>query len=63
MNHMTDDLRSRHAAREATADGRLRDDMEATARLHLAAEQAPVDEALASVRWERRGLLRRLTRG
>jgi hypothetical protein len=60
MNPMTDSHRLRH---QADGDNRLRQDMEATARVHAAADSADVDEAMASVRWERRGLLQRLTRG
>jgi hypothetical protein len=36
--------------------------MEASDRALLAADQAEVDAAMDSVRWERRGLLQRLTR-
>jgi hypothetical protein len=63
MNPMTDDRRPWQAAPEANADGTMREAMEATARAHLAAEGAPLDAAMGSVRWERRGLLQRLTRG
>jgi hypothetical protein len=63
MNPITDNRRAPRTAHEAHADGRLREDMEATARAHLAADNAGVDEAMASVRWERHGLLQRLTRG
>lgn len=38
------------------------DHMEANARALTAAHGAPVREAMESVRWERRGLLQRLTR-
>ncbi len=47
----------------ATPNLPLRAEMEATARALLAADQADVHEAMNSVRWERRGFLRRLTRG
>jgi hypothetical protein len=63
MNAMTDTLRPRQSVQEATAGGTLREQMEATARAHLAADNAQVDAAMESVRWERRGLLQRLTRG
>jgi hypothetical protein len=62
MNAMTDTLRPHQAVREATTDAPLREQMEATARAHLAADNAQVDAAMGSVRWERRGLLQRLTR-
>jgi hypothetical protein len=48
---------------EIDSEGTRREAMEATARAHLAADNAPVDEAMGSVHWERRGLLQRLTRG
>ena len=38
------------------------DQTEANARALTAAHGAPVREAMESVRWERRGLLQRLTR-
>jgi hypothetical protein len=60
MNAMTETLRPRQSLQEATT---LREQMEATARAHLAADSAHVDAAMGSVRWERRGLLQRLTRG
>jgi hypothetical protein len=43
-------------------DGKLRTDMEASARSLLAADDAPVHEAMNSVRWERRGIFQRLIR-
>jgi hypothetical protein len=52
----------RHASREANDDGSLRRDMEASAHALFIADNAHVDEAMNSVRWERRGLLQRLTR-
>jgi hypothetical protein len=63
MNAMTDTLRPPKSVQEATAEGTLREQMEATARAHLAADNAHVDAAMGSVRWERRGPLQRLTRG
>jgi hypothetical protein len=63
MTPMTEDRRLRQTRREAGADSTLREDMEATSRAHLAADNAYVDEAMLGVRWERRGLLQRLTRG
>jgi hypothetical protein len=63
MNAMTDIFDPRRAVQEATTEGALREQMEATARAHLAADNAQVDAAMGSVRWERRGLLQRLTRG
>ena len=63
MNAMTDTLRPRPAVQEATTQGTLREQMEATARARVAADNAQVNAAMGSVRWERRGLLQRLTRG
>lgn len=63
MNPTTDSPRSYRPAHPAVAHGRLREDMEATALAHLAADSGHVDEAMARVTWERRGLLQRLTRG
>jgi hypothetical protein len=63
MNAMTDTLRPRQAVQDSTTEGTLREQMEATARAHVAADNAQVDAAMGSVRWERRGLLQRLTRG
>lgn len=40
----------------------LRREIEASHRALLAADQAEVNAAMDSVRWERRGLLQRLTR-
>lgn len=62
MNVMTDTLAPRRAVRVAAAEGTLREQMEATARAHFAADNAPVNAAMGNVRWERRGLLQRLTR-
>jgi hypothetical protein len=42
--------------------GDLRERLRATDRAVAAAHQAHVLEAMRGVRWERRGLLRRLTR-
>jgi hypothetical protein len=63
MNPMTDARGPRQLVQEINGEGTLREEMEATARAHLAADNAQVDEAMGSVRWERRGLLQRLTRG
>jgi hypothetical protein len=52
----------RQAGREANHDGTLRRDWEASARALLAADNAHVHEAMDSVKWERRGILQRLTR-
>ena len=53
---------ARRAARETNDDGAVRADMQASARVLLAADNAYVHEAMNSVNWERRGLLQRLTR-
>jgi hypothetical protein len=50
-----------HAARETNDEGRLRVDMEASAQALICADNAHVQEAMNSVRWERRGLLQRLS--
>jgi hypothetical protein len=63
MNPMTDTRGPRQPGRKSDGERRLREEMEATARAHLAADAAQVDEAMGSVAWERRGLLQRLTRG
>jgi hypothetical protein len=52
---------ARQSASEAK-DGSVRRDMEASARVLMAADNAHVQEAMNSVDWERRGLLQRLTR-
>jgi hypothetical protein len=52
----------RREVRAATTQGPLREQMEATARARVAADNAHVDAAMGSVRWERHGLLQRLTR-
>jgi hypothetical protein len=48
--------------RQASRDGTLRRDVEASARALLAADNAHVHQAMNSVDWERRGFLQRLTR-
>jgi hypothetical protein len=48
--------------RDAVGDGSLRAAMLASTRALLAADDAPVREAMSSVDWKRRGLLQRLTR-
>ena len=53
---------ARSAARDTGTDLSVLTDMEATTRALIAADNAYVDEAMAGVRWERRGLLQRLTR-
>jgi hypothetical protein len=53
---------SRQAGSEASGDGTLRTDVQASARALVAADNAHVHEAMNSVVWERRGLLQRLTR-
>jgi hypothetical protein len=51
-----------HATRDTNDEGRLRVDMEASAQALNSADNAHVQEAMNSVRWERRGLLQRLSR-
>jgi hypothetical protein len=63
MNMTGDDEATRHPNEGATPKLTLHAEMEASARALLAADQADVREAMNSVRWERRGFLRRLTRG
>ena len=63
MNPMVDARGPRDGVQEIDTNGRRREVMEATARAHLTADDAQVDEAMGSVRWERRGVLQRLTRG
>ena len=53
----------RHTSHDASDNGTVRVDMEATADALFAADGAHVREAMNSVDWERRGLLQRLTRG
>jgi hypothetical protein len=60
MNAITDS--PRRAVQATTTQGALREQMEATARARVAADNAQVDAAMGSVRWERHGLLQRLTR-
>ncbi len=48
--------------RDTDTDTTLREDMEASARALAAADDAPLREAMEGVRWERSGLLQRLTR-
>jgi hypothetical protein len=52
-----------HPNTETTDTPAIRADMEASARALFAADGAHVREAMNSVKWERRGLLQRLTRG
>jgi hypothetical protein len=52
----------RHAASDTNDEGRLRVDMEASAQALISADNAHVQEAMNSVRWERRGFLQRLSR-
>jgi hypothetical protein len=52
-----EDHRSTHTDIDA-----IRRDMDASDRALSAAHDAPVHEAMDSVRWERRGLLQRLRR-
>jgi hypothetical protein len=42
--------------------GRISEQMEETTRVVAAADQAHLDESLASDEWRRRGILQRLTR-
>lgn len=63
MNPMTGARRPPQVVQDVDSESTRREAMEATARAHLAAENAEVDEAMGGVRWERRGLLQRLTRG
>jgi hypothetical protein len=63
MSPTTDSPRSHGADHPGNVLGRLREDMEATTLAHLAADSGHVVEAMASVTWERRGLLQRLRRG
>jgi hypothetical protein len=58
-----DDEGTRHPNEGAAPNQPLHAEMEASARALFAADQADVREAMNSVRWERRGFLRRLTRG
>jgi hypothetical protein len=53
----------RNADRDTSDTAAIRADMEASARALFAADGAHVSEAMDSVKWERRGLLQRLTRG
>ena len=53
----------RQTSRDASDNGTVRVDLEATADALLAADGAHLREAMNSVAWERRGLLQRLTRG
>jgi hypothetical protein len=57
-----DDEATRHPNEGAPQNLPLHAEMEASARALFAADQADVREAMNSVRWERRGFLRRLTR-
>lgn len=54
---------TRHPNKGATPNLPFDAEMEASTRALFAADQADVREAMDSVRWERRGLLQRLTRG
>lgn len=62
MNANPHDSGPRQANQEPNGAGTLQSGMEATARAHFLADNAPVQEAMNSVHWERRGLLQRLTR-
>jgi hypothetical protein len=46
----------------STANRATREELEASSRAVIAADQAYAQEAIRSVRWERRGLLQRLVR-
>jgi hypothetical protein len=48
--------------RQGSDNDRLRKDLEASTRALASAHEAQVRDAMGSVRWERRGLLQRLTR-
>jgi hypothetical protein len=52
-----------HTDAKTSDTAAIRADMEASARALFAADDAHVREAMNSVKWERRGLLQRLTRG
>ena len=52
----------RHTSHDVSDNGTVRVDMEATADALFAADGAHVRAAMNSVVWERRGLLKRLTR-
>jgi hypothetical protein len=54
--------RLRAAANQSLRDPGIVEELEATSRAVLAADDAYVREAIASVHWQRRGLLQRLTR-
>jgi hypothetical protein len=60
---MRDDGGTRRSNEAAAPNMPLRREMEASARVLVAAHQAELHAAMNSVRWERRGLLQRLTRG
>ncbi len=62
MQAIPTDGKAPRAAAGAHGDGRLHREMQASTRALLAAHDAHVQEAMRSVRWERRGLLQRLTR-
>jgi hypothetical protein len=62
MSGISSDTNPPHRVNDADGDGTIREQMEVSARALVAAHNAPVDEAMNSVRWERRGLLQRLTR-
>jgi hypothetical protein len=56
------DERGPRAGEAPSSGGAPHEEMEASARVLLAADGAHLEEAMNSVRWERRGLLQRLTR-
>jgi hypothetical protein len=62
MDTIAHERAARHHGRETPDGGTLRSDMEASEQALLAADNAHLDEAMNSVDWERRGVLRRLIR-
>jgi hypothetical protein len=63
MHAIRGDGGSRRSHEAAPGNVGLALEMEASDRALVAADEAEVHAAMDSVRWERRGVLRRLTRG
>ena len=61
MNVSREGDSTRQPNEAATPDVPVRTELEASARALFAADQGHVHEAMNSVRWERRGVLQRLT--
>src|SRR6266540_3933213 len=55
-------FRRHHPSETNSAEPTIEQQLEATSRAVVAADEAYVQEAIGSVHWERRGLLQRLTR-